>query len=120
MAAATDNMRVAKRFMKQKAVWWSHNAIDEFGHPSYTTPEEVDCRWDDMAEQFINANGDQETSRSILIVDRDMKLKDKLKLGEYDSTIYVDPDDNEDVWEILQFNKIPDVKGTKFLREVYL
>jgi hypothetical protein len=120
MAAATDNMRVAIRFMKQKAIWWSHISIDEFGKPVYTTPVEVDCRWDDMNEQFINANNDQEISKSILIVDRDMRLKDKLKLGELDSNISTDPDNEEDVWEVRLFNKIPSVKGTKFLREVYL
>jgi hypothetical protein len=121
MPAATDNIGVAKRTMKQKAIWWAHDGLDDFGKPTYNiAPVEIDCRWEDRTEQFINANGDQEVSRSVLIVDRDISLKDKMKLGELDSTIYADPDDNEDVWEVLQFMKIPDFKGRKRLRQVYL
>lgn len=120
MAAATDNMAVAKRFMNQSAVWWQYSDFDEFGKPSHATPVEVDCRWDDVVEEFINPNGDREVCRSKLIVDRDMAVKDKLRLGELDSTILDDPDDNEDVWEIRLFGKTPNVKGQKFLRQVYL
>ncbi|MHA1344984.1 MAG: hypothetical protein ACTSO3_01155 [Candidatus Heimdallarchaeaceae archaeon] len=120
MAAATDNTRVAIRVMKQKAVWWESTSLGEFGKPSYTTPVEIDCRWEDVAEEFINPSGDQEISRAKLIVDRDVKVKDKLKLGELDSNIEDNPNDNEDVWEILQFGKVPYIKGNKYTREVYL
>ena len=119
--AATDNIGVAKRAMKQKAIWWwAYSGLGEFGKSIYNPPVEIDCRWEDVVEEFINPNGDREASRSKLIVDRDMKVKDKLKLGKLDSTIMDDPNDNEDVWEALQFMKTPDFRGRKYLREVYL
>lgn len=120
MAAATDNIGIARRAMKQTAIWWDASTPGEFGKPTYAVPVEVSCRWEDIAEEFINPNGDVEISRSKLFVDRDMKVKDKLKLGDLDSTINNDPDDNEDVWEIRGWGKVPDLKGRKFLREVIL
>ena len=121
MAAATDNAKVAKKAMKQKAIWWDHDGgFDEFGDPTYAAPVEIDCRWEDVAEEFINPDGDKEVSRSKLIVDRDMKVKDMLKLGELDSTIETDPKDNLDVWEVRLWGKVPDFKGRRYVREVYL
>ncbi len=120
MAAATDNMGVAKRFMNQKAIYWAPSELDRHGKPTWANPIEIDCRWDDMAEEIIGPNGEQILSRAQLIVDRDLELKGKLKLGDLDSTIEDDPNDNKDAWEIIQVPKTPDRKGTKFLREAYL
>ena len=121
MPAATDNISVANRAMKQEAVYWPPDTLDEFGRPSWGTPEEISCRWEDVTEEFIDPNGDRQISKSKLIVDRDLLIKGLLKLGELDSTVdQDDPKDNEDVWEIRLFSKIPDFKGRKYLREVYL
>ena len=118
--SADDNIAVAIRAMKQVAVWWESSGIDEFGKPSYAAPVEIECRWDDAVEEFVGSNGDREISRSKLIVDRDLKVKDKLKLGALSIAIEGNPDDNEDAWEIRLFKKTPDFKGRKYLREVYL
>ena len=120
MAAATDNTRAAIRAMNQKAIWWASDDHDEFGKPSYATPVEIDCRWEDEREEFINANGDQIISNSKLIVDRDMNEKDRLKLGELDSTVDNDPYVETGTWEVLRFAAHPDTKGVKYTREVWL
>lgn len=120
MAAATDNIGVAKRAMKQKAVLWPPSGLDEFGKPTSSTPEEIDCRWEDSVEEFIDANGERQVSRSRLMVDRDIPVKAFLKLGELDSTIAEGPADNPNAWEVRLAMKTPNFKGSKFLREVYL
>ena len=121
MAAATDNMKIATKVMKQTAVYWEPNGVDEFGKPEWTDPVEISCRWEDKQQEFINANGETQISSSVLFVDRDLELKGVLLLGELDSL--VDEDDpklNDGAWEILQTGKLPDFKGKKYLRTVYL
>ena len=120
MAAAVDNVGVARRAMKQKAVYWAPLEPDAYGKPTYDDPIEIDCRWEDVQEEFVNPEGDREVSRSKLIVDRDLELKGMMKLGELDSNTEDDPKQEDDAWEIRLFMKTPNFKGTKFLREVYL
>ena len=119
--AATDNIRVAQRAMKQAAVYWAVRGLDDFGRPTYEYPIEIDCRWEDTVEEFVTPEGDQEVSKAKLIVDRDLVLKGVVFLGELDSTVDVDdPKANDGAWEIRSVLQTPDFKGRRFLREVYL
>lgn len=114
-------MSAAKRFMRQKCVLWPlEGNTDIYGQPGYGSPEEIDCRWDDANEDFIDAFGNTQISKAKLIVDRDLNLGDKLMLGYLDSDVDDDPEDNEGVWSVRAFMKTPDVKGKKFLREVMI
>ena len=120
MAAATDNISVVVRVMKQKAVYWAPLDPGAFGKPTYDVPIEIDCRWEDVTEEFLNPTGEREMSRSKLMVDRDLELKGMMLLGELDSNVEANPRDNDGAWEIRLFGKTPNFKGNKFLREVYL
>ena len=120
MAAATDNVSVATRTMKQTAIHWPFEDVDEFGQPTYGDAEEIGCRWETVNEEFITPGGDQEVSKAKLIIDRDIDIKGQLALGEVDSTTPEDPADVDAAWEVRSFRKTPNFKGTKFLREVYL
>lgn len=119
--AADDNVNTAKKTMKQTAVYWPQLSIDRFGKPTWDSPCEILCRWEDEKEEFIDANGERQISNSKLIVDRDLVVKGKLFLGTLsDLTYATDPDRNPNVWEILLFRKTPDFRGKKYLREVWL
>ena len=121
MSAATDNVGVAKRCMKQKAVYWAPVELDEFGKPGWDDPIEIDCRWEDVTEEIIAPDGERVLTRAKLIVDRDLEIKGVMWLGELDDVIDEDnPKDNDDAWEIIQVMKTPDFKGRKYLREAYL
>jgi hypothetical protein len=118
--ADTDNVRAAIRAMGQKAIYWEYNELDDFGKPYYCNPVEIDCRWEDVVEEIILPNSDRELSRATVTVDRDMNIKDILKLGELISSISNDPNDEDDAWEILMFNKIPNHKNTRYYRKALL
>jgi len=119
--AATDNISVAKRAMKQTAVYWAPGAPNDFGKPTYDEPVEIDCRWSEAQEEIILPNGDREMSQAKLIVDRDLVTKGVLMLGTLDDVVDSDnPKNNSGAWEILLFRKTPNFKGTKFIRNAYL
>lgn len=121
MAAATDNIKAAIRGTNQKAVYWSMSELNEFGKPGWGTAIEIDCRWEEIHEQFINPNGETQVSRAVVFVDRDVEIKGVLFNGELSAvTDTNNPKNNDGAWEIVQFDKIPDVKGNRFLRKAYL
>lgn len=119
--AASDNIPVAIRTMKSYAVYWSVDTLDDHGQPTYSDPVLIGCRWDDVQEEFVSANGDREMSRARVIVDRDLEVKGVLMHGTLsDVSDQDDPKNNDGAWEIRSFSKTPDFKGKKFLRQVYL
>jgi len=119
--AADDNVPVAVRAMRQRCVYWAPSTLDDFGKPTWHTPVEIDCRWTDEIEEFINPLGERELSRAKLIVDRDLEIKGVVWLGELvDVVDAIVPKNNPNAWEILQTKKTPNFRGNKYLRQVYL
>lgn len=119
---ATDNVRIAVRVMKATAVYWPPETNwDEFGKPIPDEPIEIGCRWEKKAEEFIDPEGTQQISQALVFVDRDLEIGGILMLGTLvDIVDYVNPKANEEAWEIKSFKKLPDLRGTKYLRQVYL
>lgn len=116
-------MRLLTKMLKQKAVYWKLSSLefDDFGQPIPTTPVEIDCRWEDVGEEFLDSNGTIQLSRARVYVDRDVEVGGVLMLGELDSSVDEDnPKENENAWEIRRFEKLPTLKATQFLRTVFL
>ncbi len=121
MAAATDNIGVVVRVMRQTAVYWAPLPVNDFGRRTFATPVEIACRWEDVQEEFLNAEGGRELSRAKLMVDRDLLVGGMLRLGVLADVADVDaPQSTTGAWGIRQFGKMPNFKGTAFLREVYV
>lgn len=113
-------MSVISKMRKQKAIYWAYTGIDQFGQKQYDVPVEISCRWEDVAEEFLDANGVKQISSSIVYVDRDIILGSILKLGEINDDLEEDPKSNDNVYDIKRFNKLPNFKNTEILRTVYL
>lgn len=105
------------KILQQKAVYWPCIGRNDNGQPIYDDAEEIDCRWEDIAKLFTNAQGQTEVSRSEVYVDRDMKLDGVLWLGTLNTVADLDdPLTNENAWSIRYMKKIPNKKATKFVR----
>jgi len=116
-------MRIISKMLKQKAVYWELSSVefDNYGQPIPSTPIEIDVRWEDVSEEFLDANGTMQLSKAKVYVDRDVELGGVLMLGELDSSVDEDnPKENENAWEIRRFEKLPTLKATQFLRTCYL
>lgn len=114
-------MSFISRMRKQKAVWWERSATpDASGTYTFGNPVEIDCRWVDRVDEFVNAQGQEQTSKSKVYVDREMKPGDWLRLGELESDMTNEPFDHEDAYEIQRFDRTPNLKATKFLLTAYL
>lgn len=114
-------MSIITKMLKQTAVYWPPTGADEFGQPTWDEPEEIACRWEGVAEEFIDAVGDKQLSAAKVFVGQDVKIQGVLMLGELtDLESGGEPKGNEGAWEILQFSKIPNLKNTEYLRIAYL
>lgn len=107
--------------LKQKAVWWKYLGTDGSGSEMYDEPVEVKCRWEDKTQVFLNTNNEEQVSKSIVFVDRQMKNKDVLWEGRIvDLDDMANPFNNEGAWAISRFDRIPNPRGKRFVRKAYL
>ncbi len=117
----SDNIRSVEKVLKQKAVYWEVDSLDDNAKPVYKQPVEIKCRWEEVAEQYIDDDGHDQVSNSVVMVDRDLSKQGVLWLGELpDVEDQFSPLQNDGAYEIKKFAKIPDKKGKKFFRRAYL
>jgi hypothetical protein len=115
-------MSLITKMRKQKAVYWPPSTRrDQYGRPIAEAAVEIDCRWEDRTDEFITTTGERQLSNALVYVDRDIVLGGVLLLGTLDTVMDItDPKNNEGAFEVLRFDKMPNLKGTEFLRTAYL
>lgn len=121
-SGAADNIQVAIKIMVHDAVYWPPAAIwSETGIPVPEDPIQISCRWEEKSEQYIDAEGTEQVSQAIVVVDRDLKTTGILMRGTLlDIVDPVNPKSNPDSWEIKSYSKLPDFKGSKYFRKAFL
>lgn len=124
-------MSLITRMLKQRAAYWDPSTqTDDFGNPVFSTPAEIKCRWEDVHENFMDDEGNQTVSNAKVYVDRDLqprgylrRLKEASELGgvrEELQDLDESPLNNEEVYTIRKFEKLPDRKADEFLRTAML
>ena len=124
-------MSIITKMLKQVCVYWglaseesasAGTDFDDYGQPLLTDPVELDCRWEDVIEEFIDANGTRQLSNAKVYVESDVKVGGILMLGTIDADITdsTNVKENEGAWEIKRFDKLPTFKATEFLRTCFL
>lgn len=117
-------MGLVRKFLNQTAVYWgkgSGSGIDSYGNPVFDDPVEINCRWEDVQEEFIDSMDIRQTSRSKVYVEEDLEIGGVLMLGEYDTSLDdVNPKNNTNAWEIRAFNKIPNIRNTETVKVALL
>lgn len=126
-------MGIATRFLKQYAVYWERGAEGPDGMPTTSAPVVLKCRWDDVAQEFVDANASREVSQSMVMVDREVKIGGWLMLwgtiadlaGAPTSTIISglasqDPNALDEAYPIRQVMNNPTVSARETVRTAVL
>lgn len=96
----------------QKAVLWQAVGVDSYGHYTVAEPVEVDVRWQDIAEQGIDAEGNTIELDARVVVDIDVAVGSVLWLGELEDWQELDDADTETrLSQVVQTSMIPDIKN---------
>ena len=121
-------MSLISRMRKQTVVYWPLASLDsggddfdDYGQPVVTDPVELSCRWEDVSEEFVGADGTRLLSHAKVYVESDVAVGGILMLGEIDDITDSDNiKENDGAWEIKRFDKLPNLKNTEFLRTAWL
>lgn len=99
-------MKIYTRNMHQDATLFKRTGVDRYGQPSFES-ENIKCRWQDVAERFLNAAGEEFVSRSIIYPAVKVDIGDRLALGK-DAEL-------GDAKEVKYSGSSPSLRGSKVL-----
>lgn len=102
------------RPLKQDGTYWPPGVNDGFGGVSYGAAVAIKCRWQDVAELFRDAQGQEVTSSAVVYVDRTLALRGKLALGAISGA------PPSSAREIRQAGSSPSVDAQRALLKVWL
>ena len=91
----------------------------EYGGTEYGPPKQVEGRWRDISQLFVNARGKEEVSRAkVMVADEfDIKVGDYLYFGE---SAALDPRNQVGAYQIRQYGRAADLRGNVYLKTAIL
>lgn len=105
------------RAYTQIATYWGSPTSDGLGGNTYAVPVTLKVRWEEREEEFIDRNGETKVSNAIVWTSVDVDTLGFLYLG---ASTEADPTLVTDAFRILQFRKIPSLRGSQFERRAFL
>ena len=110
MSWTTDNLR-------EDITYWEIAGVDNFGDPSFSAPVTLKAKWEDRTELFIDADGRETRSRSVVYVDTDLVIGGYLFRGTSSAS---DPLTVNNTFLIKDYRKISDFENTTHERRAML
>lgn len=103
--------------LNQTATYWAKSGKDGFGKLTFSSPVEIQVRWQDKQELFINSNGKEELSQTVIYLDQDIYSDDYFYLG---SSAITNPALVSGANPVKGFSKSTDLNGIEIIRKVWL
>ena len=107
----------------QTAVYWGSPTSDGYGSFTFDAPLEINVRWEDRTQLFIDRTGAESKSLAVVYLGQDVDIGGWLFLGELadiDSGLTDTPHLVPDAREIRGFKKIPSLDAEIFHRKTWL
>ena len=105
------------RFYTQTITYWEPGTPDGYGGTTYPEPVTIKGRWEGRKELFIDAEGNEVRSQSVVYPDQLVELGGYLYEGESTAS---DPTTVDGALEIRAVRRVPSVKGTQEVIKVWL
>ena len=100
-----------ERNLNQVCTYWvPSGSTDLYGKGAFNTPVLLNCRWEDIAEIFIDKTGEERHSKSRIFLAQDIALEGYLALG--DQTATSDPRTLSGAWEVRNRKASLQIVGT--------
>lgn len=122
-------MSVVARILPHTAVYWAPDTLNVTGNHSYITGREVAVRWQDRVELFVDAQGKERQSSSIVYYDStddDLRIDGRLYLGTLASLSAAQQADptvesgTAKTWRIRLGQDSPNLPATETLGKLFL
>jgi len=110
--------------MNQVAVYWGNPQSDGSGGRSFgESPVEIDCRWEQRSELYVDSSGQEKRSQAGVYVNQDLDCGGYLYLGELDDLSVAEQSDPlivAEAYEIRGFEKTPSFRADIVIRKALL
>ena len=100
----------------QKAVLWAASGFDDNADVKVLDRVEISVRWEEKDIETLDPAGNTIAAEAMVVVNQDIAVGSIMWLGELEDV--ADPPVN--LWTVIKFNKIPDIKGRAYRRTVML
>jgi hypothetical protein len=108
----------------QTIVYWAFSGRDGYGGASFSTPVEIQGRWEDKQKLFTDSTGQRLESSKLAYVDQDISPNDWMFLGNLSdiasSIDETNPKNVTESYEVKAVTKVPTLKADKFQRVVFM
>lgn len=102
---------------RQTATYWGSPTPDGSGGHTYASPVALTVRWEQRAMEERSPENQVFVSLAVVYVQEDVDIGGYLYLG---TSVASDPTSVSDAFEIKQFRKIPNLRGTQYERRAIL
>lgn len=118
-----------RKFLKQKLVYWRRTGTNTSGQPTYATPVEMICRWEDAQAEIITPSaplpGRTVIANSHIYTETDMVVGSWVFLGTLADWRALPgyprlPDFNQGGREVTRAMRTPDLRARKTIYEWWL
>lgn len=104
----------------QSAVYWKSTGFDTHGEPTITSAVELCVRWEEVNTEVIDANGNSVGVDAVVVVDREIPDGSILWLGAIQDLPGTGETPTSNIYTVVKYSSIPDIKGRNYRRLVYL
>jgi len=109
-------MRLSK-FYTSTVTYWGPGTPDGYGGTTWPDPVTIKARWEGRNELFVDAEGKEVRSQSVVYPDQEVELGGYLYHGESTAS---DPTTVDGALEIRAVRKVPNLQGTQETIKVWL
>ena len=110
-------MTLLTRNLFQNVTHWAANTVDGSFDPGFVAPAALKGRWEDRIVKFIDEQGAENESRSVVYLSISVDIGDYLFLGT--STV-TDPTTVSGAYEVRDYREVSSVKNTQKERRAIL
>ena len=101
----------------QTATYWSPSGVDGFGKQTFSAPQQIDVRWQERQELFVNAEGENDVSRAAVYCKQLVEKGGYLFLGSESS---MNPESVTEAFRIKALSRSPNITATMELIKAWL
>lgn len=108
----------------QTATLWEYVGKDRFGQPKVSSaPVELSVRWNTTRRLVLAPDGNRVALDAEAVVNRKIGIGSVMFLGELDDwrgTGSGSAGEESELWEVVTYDEVPDLKGRNVRREIGL
>jgi hypothetical protein len=113
-------MSILSGLLNQTITYWASPTKDGYGGFTFDTGVEIDGRWEDKQEIFMDASGEQLLSRAVVYLNQDVDIGGYLYNGASTGIAASNPQEVTGAIRVMMFNKVPDLNNTEYVRKIWL